>query len=326
MSAFRQVRGGWLFAAVVLLFLTYIGRALRWRLMMRPVAPHARLKNLVNATFIGFAAVTLFGRPGELVRPYLIAAKERVSFSSQVAVWVLERIYDLLIVLAMFGFALTRAQGHAAVSGSWLDWILRTGGYVVAGLACLCVGILVMVGIFTDAAQRRMTEGLAALPEQLRKRIEGVLLSFVAGMSSTSRGSFVLQLLGFTIAEWIVIIGCNYCVFQSFPATAVLSWSDNVVFLGFVVFGSIVQVPGIGGGFQVASVLVLTEFFNISLEAATAATLLLWVIMYLVIVPTGLTLALQQGLKLKTLRKMADNTAKADSTSAADPIEQDRLL
>ena len=47
----------------------------------------------------------LSGRPGELIRPYLIAVREKTPFSSQMAIWLLERIWDLLIVLAMFGFA-----------------------------------------------------------------------------------------------------------------------------------------------------------------------------------------------------------------------------
>ena len=38
----------------------------------------------------------LLGRPGEFVRPYLIAVKERVPVTSQLAIWVLERIFDLL--------------------------------------------------------------------------------------------------------------------------------------------------------------------------------------------------------------------------------------
>ena len=44
--------------------------------------------------------------------------------------------------------------------------------------------------------------------------------------------------------------------------------------MGFVSFGSIVQIPGVGGGMQVVSVLVLTELFGIRLELATAFALL----------------------------------------------------
>ena len=62
------------------------------------------MRNLLSATVIGFTAITLFGRPGEFVRPYLIALKEKVPVTSQLAAWLLERIFDLLMALLLFGF------------------------------------------------------------------------------------------------------------------------------------------------------------------------------------------------------------------------------
>ena len=50
---------------------------------------------LVSYTLIGFTAVVLTGRPGEFVRPYLIAKKAKVPISTQIAAWVIERILDL---------------------------------------------------------------------------------------------------------------------------------------------------------------------------------------------------------------------------------------
>src|SRR5579872_49161 len=97
----------WLLAAMGFSLATYFGRALRWAVLLKPIRPQPNMTKLISATLIGFTAVTLLGRPGEFVRPYLISVYERVPFSSQIAAWVLERIYDLLIALAIFGFALS---------------------------------------------------------------------------------------------------------------------------------------------------------------------------------------------------------------------------
>src|ERR1700710_2674245 len=90
-SRFRDSLAGvdwrWLSAAVGLILSTYVIRAIRWKFMIRPLAPNVTLWRLVVATCIGFTAVVLFGRAGEPVRPYLIARKEGVPFSSQIAVW-----------------------------------------------------------------------------------------------------------------------------------------------------------------------------------------------------------------------------------------------
>ena len=99
------VDGSWLAVSIVFMLLSYVGRALRWEAMLRPLRPRVSLWNLCSATVIGFTAIVLLGRAGELVRPYLIAIKEQVSFSSQMAAWLLERVLDAVVVLLIFGFA-----------------------------------------------------------------------------------------------------------------------------------------------------------------------------------------------------------------------------
>ncbi len=103
--------------ALVLILGTYVGRALRWEVMLRPLAPQTDFLRVLRATCIGFTAVVLFGRAGEPVRPYLIARNEGVSFSSQVAAWVVERILDILMILIIFGVALTQVS-HSAIQSS----------------------------------------------------------------------------------------------------------------------------------------------------------------------------------------------------------------
>src|SRR5262249_37089487 len=58
-------------------FSSYFFRALRWRAFLRPVK-EANLGNLFVATFVGFASIVLLSRAGEIVRPWMIAQKERL--------------------------------------------------------------------------------------------------------------------------------------------------------------------------------------------------------------------------------------------------------
>jgi hypothetical protein len=76
---------------------------------------------------------------------------------------------------------------------------------------------------------------------------------------------------------------------------------DSAVFIGFAGFGSVVQIPGIGGGMQVASVVVLTELFGLDLASATAAAILIWAANYVFVAPLGLALAVHDGLKWRDL-------------------------
>ena len=120
-ARFAHVHWRWLALSLVPIFGTYYGRALRWAVFLKPLKPHPSMRNLLSATVIGFTAITLFGRPGEFVRPYLIARKEKVPVTSQFAAWVLERIFDLLMALLLFAFALTRVQSSGPARGAEAD-------------------------------------------------------------------------------------------------------------------------------------------------------------------------------------------------------------
>jgi glycosyltransferase 2 family protein len=303
-ATFTGLHRGWLAAGVALVFATYIGRALRWRVMMRPFAPHARFGKLLSATVIGFTGMLLLGRPGELIRPYLIAVRERTAFSSQMAIWLLERIWDLLTLLAVFGFGLTQVQVDPANLGPGLRWLLQTGGVVIAGLCSVLIVMLLMIGIFSEAAQRRIRDAMPVIPERFRGRVEGVLTAFAGGMKSSRSASATVQIFIYSVLEWLVIVAATYCLLRSFPQTSGFSWVDSAVFIGFAGLGSVVQIPGIGGGMQVASVVVLTELFGLDLASATGAAILIWAANYLFVAPVGLALAVHDGLKWRDLRHL----------------------
>ena len=80
------------------------------------------------------------------------------------------------------------------------------------------------------------------------------------------------------------------------------------MFTGFVAFGSIVQIPGIGGGMQVASVVVLTELFGLDLASATGAAVLIWLSMYVFVTPFGILLAIHEGVKWKEISHLKPET------------------
>ena len=294
---------------------TYLIRAYRWRAMLRPYKDSVPIWPVFSATCIGFTAVTLFGRPGELVRPYLISVRERVPFSSQLAAWLLERIYDLLMVLLIFGYALAHMPADTSRVGPAIQWAMRTGGYVAALAGLLCVSILVATTVFSEQARRRLSDALAFLPPKAHAKAEGIVLAFTTGMSCTRGPRQVLVLLGWSVAEWSMIAAATLALFQSFPGTMGLGWIEAFIFLGFVAFGSIVQIPGIGGGLQVAAVVVLTQLFGLTLERASGFAILFWVIGFVLVVPAGLALMFIEGVKLRALRDISTTSLERETAA-----------
>jgi glycosyltransferase 2 family protein len=303
-AALRHVDWSWLLPAIALVLATYVGRALRWEIMLRPLRKDPNLWRIFTATCIGFTAVVLFGRAGEPVRPYLIAKTENVSFSSQIAAWVVERILDLLMVLLIFGIALTQVSHSAIQPGPKMRVILEVGGYAVALLGAASVAVLIGLSRMRSRVLQKLIGGLKFLPERPLRKLESGLASFEEGMQSMRRADYTALLVMYTVVEWLVIAGAFYGVCRAFPATAGLAIPDVVILLGFVAFGSAVQIPGVGGGVQIATVVVLTEFFGIGFEVASGIALVLWSITFVSIVPLGLALAFHEGIKFRNLRHL----------------------
>src|SRR5271165_7239116 len=124
--------------SIAITYSTYWLRAVRWRIFLKPMCSTTTAR-LIGPQFIGFTGLALLGRPGEMIRPYLIARKENQTFSSQVAVWLVERIFDMgsvaiiFILLGLRGDPFwTTVADHSALEKVRWSAILVLGSVVVA--------------------------------------------------------------------------------------------------------------------------------------------------------------------------------------------------
>jgi uncharacterized protein (TIRG00374 family) len=302
--AFARVQWSWVALSLFPIFGTYYGRALRWAVFLRPLKTSPSIANLLSATIVGFTAITLFGRPGEFVRPYLIARKEQVPVTSQFAAWALERIFDLLMALLLFAFALSRVQGSGLHTGEKLTWVLAAGGKLGTLLGASILLILLSLRHFAEPGRRRLLGLLHHLPERRVARVERMINALFQGVESMRSDSAMFLVFLYSVAEWILICFCYWCLARSFSGVIDLSLVDVLILMGFVSFGAVVQIPGVGGGIQVVAVLVLTELFGIRFEVASAFALFLWVLTFVAVVPLGLIVALKEGLDWHSLRRI----------------------
>jgi len=309
---FAHVHWGWVGLSLGPIFATYWVRALRWAVFLKPLKPNPSLRRLFSATVVGFTAITLFGRPGEFVRPYLIARAEQVPVTSQFAAWVLERIFDLLMALLLFAFALTRVQNSGMHVGQNLAWVLAIGGKLGGALAAVVMLILLSLRHFAGPLHRRLLGWLHRLPHKraagaekdARAGVEKVINALFQGVESMRSDAAMFLVFCYSVLEWLLICLCYSCLAWSFSGIVNLSLVDILILMGFVSFGSIVQIPGVGGGMQVVSILVLTELFGFRLELASAFALFLWAITFVAIVPLGLFIGLKQGLDWHSLKRI----------------------
>lgn len=298
---------GWMACALAAIYTTYLVRALRWKALMRSMKPEAGLWNIFSATVIGFGAIGVLGRAGEMVRPYLVARKEGVPIPGQVSIWLLERCFDTLTILVTVGFALGRVEAAGLRSTPALANALHLGGNLVALTLLAVLALLVAMRNFADPIAAWLLARLRFLSPPRFAWLERAVRGFLEGSRALRDFRTLAWCAFYSIAEWILIAFCYAAVFNAFSAGLRLTLLQTLIFMGAVMAGSLVQIPGLGGGIQVASLLVLTEMFAVRPEPAAAISLLIWVFTFLAVLPPAILLALYEGIswsKLTTLDSM----------------------
>jgi len=102
-EAIRRADWRLIAAAVVVVWLTYMIRAFRWKALLAPLAPDASLREIFAATTVGFSAVFLVGRTGEVVRPAFLPLRDpKVRPGAAFVTIAVERIYDTVAVVVLF--------------------------------------------------------------------------------------------------------------------------------------------------------------------------------------------------------------------------------
>jgi glycosyltransferase 2 family protein len=298
-----SVEKSWMGWGLVAIYLTYVVRALRWKLLMRDVKPDARLWHLLSATMIGFAAIGLFGRAGEMVRPYLVARKEGVPVSSQVAVWLMERSFDTLTVLVGVALALRYGDVAGLRSSPTLSRVVHTAGAMVGYGTLVMVAVIVALTHFSGHAAQWVIDRLHHLPARFRK-LEQMLVAFGEGSRALRSLPALAGCILYSLLEWALVAFCYNAVFNACSGGLRLSVNELLIFMGCVMGGSLVQIPGVGGGAQVASLLALTEVLGVRPEAAASISLLIWAFTFLAVIPPALFLAFHEGLSWRKLRKL----------------------
>ncbi len=307
--SWRQVAQG-----VLLIYFAYILRALRWKIFLRPARKNASTAALISPTVVGFTGLVILGRPGELIRPYLIARRVNLSFASQLAVWTVERIFDLgsFTVLMVGGIFLpTKLRTFAMARPIYYHWLHLTG-YLLSGLVLLLFAMAMLVSYqgprIADWTERRLSH----LAQNLGHRIAQRVREFARGLHTIHGPFSFLQLALISLLMWWLIAVCYEQVTRAYGAPMqTMSVSQVLLLMGSSMVGSMLQLPGVGGGSQLATIEALDKVFQVPRELAVSCGILLWLVSFVAVTPLGLLLAHRERL---SLRKVADESEKAEAT------------
>ena len=125
----------WVAFAALLSSLDLSFRALRWQRLLRPIA-HVRYPPMLGYLLIGYVANNVLpARLGELVRSHYLGDREGISRASALGTVVVERVVDLVAVVAIASAALLVLSVRGVVASAV---------YVGAGVAGLFLVVLAL--------------------------------------------------------------------------------------------------------------------------------------------------------------------------------------
>jgi hypothetical protein len=94
--------------------------------------------------------------------------------------------------------------------------------------------------------------------------------------------------------------------------------SQLLILMGASMAGSMLQLPAVGGGSQMATIATLSAVFDVPPEMAASCGILLWLVTFAAVIPLGLGLAHFERL---SLRKLSEESHQADSAELARPLK-----
>jgi glycosyltransferase 2 family protein len=302
---------------VLYIYFAYFLRAVRWKIFLRPVQKEASLLGLVPPTMIGFAALALLGRAGEMIRPYLIARRLNLPFASQVAVWAVERIFDVggFTVLLVAGIFLPTQlrQFTLAAPPEVRNWIHLTGYALIALVLGLLLGA-VLISYRGNRIAQWVEHRFSHLAANLGHRIAQKIREFTIGLNTIHGPVAFLQLSAVSVLMWWIIALAYSEVTHAYGAPmAAMSVTKVLLLMGASMIGSLVQLPGVGGGSQLATISTLDHVFDIvPKELTVSCGIMLWLVTFVAVVPVGLLLSHHERL---SLRKLSAESAQAEEVA-----------
>jgi uncharacterized membrane protein YbhN (UPF0104 family) len=322
----RQSNGTLLAAAVLLNLVAYPIRAWRWRHLLAPVRERIGLYNLTSTTIIGFMVTFLVPfRLGEVVRPVLLARRERLSSSAAIATIALERLFDAMTVMLLFLIFSVSAYGRALLAPpepggvrSQAATFLREGALGASLLVAVGLPLALILVIFPHKVVGWLHGYNRGGPGTRLGRAIGVLEQFLGGLGSLRRGKELSAIIVSSLAMWLVIDLSVWAGLLAFGLP--MRFFDTFLLMVALTVGISVPTPGGVGPYEFLCQISLTDIWGVPAAAAAAVAVTLHAAAVLPPIAIGLFLMWRDGVRPAEVRSLAHvDDAPAAPSEAPSP-------
>ncbi len=277
-----QTANYWLLLPVFLILsLSHILRALRWRILMLPMGYTPSFLNTFFAVMIGYLANLAVPRLGEVLKCTLLARYEKVPAEKLVGTIVAERAFDVISLGIVFLLALI---SQFDIVGEYATQLFKqlfenkSGNFswtkLFLVLAIIAAGIIAVKVWFYQFAHLKIV--IAA-----KKILQGIWEGLISIRKLKQKKLFIF----YSAAIWALYILGTWVGLLATDGTSHLGMREAISGLAFASIGMIVTPGGIGAyAYFLAKVL---EKNGVPFEIGFANGTLQWFAQFLIVVVVG---------------------------------------
>jgi len=277
-------------------------RSVRWRLLL---GPEVSLSRCFWVTNIGYLVSNVLPfRLGDPARAVVIGRGEKVSTATALSTVVVERVLDLLLVVALLAGVVPLVGVGEAESA--------VGKGLFAGGAALAASAVLLLLAFRPDwgrwAARRVLGWVPRLDSERWMRALDGLLEGLAPLRSGRRG---LALLVWSVVTWACVVAYYWTLMRAFmPRPSVLAAAFVVVGAGLGM--AVPSSPGAVGVFHGAVFLVLTDILAVPEGQAGTVAFAIHTFQYVIGCLLGLVGLGRESLSLGWVRAQIASAEEAE--------------
>ncbi len=270
-----------LIPVILMNLLSHFLRAVRWRVLMKPLGYTPGLRNTFAATMIGYLANAAVPRLGEVLKCTMLAKEEDLKTDKLIGTVLIERTFDLCTYLLFI--IITILIQLDMVSGYVNDklQLLTAGGKVPFGVRVLFILVIIAVIILVIKKIFSLYPDNAFL-KKIRSFISGIGDGFATIKKLKERKTFLLL----TAGMWFLYLMQIYIGFKAMEGTSHLGIKAACAVLSLSTLAMIVTPGGIGAfPFFVMETLLI---YGISSPQGKAFGWLMWGVSTIIFITAGL--------------------------------------
>jgi hypothetical protein len=298
--------------AIALVGFCYWLRAARWAVLVKPQKKVTSF-SLLGSQVIGFTAVALFGRLADLVRPYLVAKRTSLPITSQIAVYTVERMFDLGAMAMIFSGALLLAPDRATLPYHEALQHAALGGLAITvALAIFAISVRASGRAVAGLAEKSLGSFSPSLGHSVGTKIH----AFRDGLDSIATWGDLFRALGLSLVMWGLITAAYLETTRAFvlsPELSAMTLARCMVLMAASMVGSVVQLPVLGWFTQIGVTTgVMQKVFHVQFEPALACGTMLLIVTFMCVIPVGLIWARIEHVSLKKVSEQSEQLGHED--------------